>query len=83
MDLPLFRSILRPISRVLVGLIAIPIFRFVMRKIFRLQELDDELEKDLEEWFRGALLLLAASANMEHLLFGWMQKVDCWIGPTG
>jgi hypothetical protein len=78
MDLPLFRSILRPISRVLVGLIAIPIFRFVMRKVFRLQELDDELEKDLEEWFRGALLLLAASANMEHLLFGWMTKVD-WL----
>lgn len=78
MDLPLFRSVLRPISRVLVGLIAIPIFRFVMRKVFRLQDLDDELEKDLEEWFRGALLLLAATANMEHLLFGWMQKVD-WL----
>jgi len=78
MDLPLFRSILRPISRVLVGLIAIPIFRFVMRRVFRLQELDAELEKDLEEWFRGALLLLAATANMEHLLFGWMQKVD-WL----
>lgn len=78
MDLPLFRSVLRPISRVLVGLIAIPIFRFIMRKVFRLQDLDDELEKDLEEWFRGALLLLAATANMEHLLFGWMQKVD-WL----
>lgn len=78
MDLPLFRSVLRPISRVLVGLIAIPIFRFIMRKVFRLQDLDDELERDLEEWFRGALLLLAASANMEHLLFGWMQKVD-WL----
>jgi hypothetical protein len=78
MDLPLFRSVLRPISRVLVGLIAIPIFRFVMRRVFRLQDLDDELEKDLEEWFRGALLLLAATANMEHLLFGWMQKVD-WL----
>lgn len=78
MDLPLFRSILRPISRVLVGLIAIPVFRFIMRKVFRLQDLDKELEKDLEEWFRGALLLLAATANMEHLLFGWMQKVD-WL----
>ena len=78
MDLPLFSSILRPISRVLVGLIAIPIFRFIMRKVFRLQDLDQELEKDLEEWFRGALLLLAATANMEHLLFGWMQKVD-WL----
>jgi hypothetical protein len=78
MDLPLFRSILRPISRVMVGLIAIPIFRFIMRKVFRLHDLDQELEKDLEEWFRGALLLLAATANMEHLLFGWMQRVD-WL----
>ena len=78
MNLPLFKSVLRPITRVLVGLIAIPIFRFFMRKIFRLQDLDDELEKDLEQWFRGALLLLAATANMEHLLFGWMDKLD-WM----
>lgn len=78
MNLPLFRSVLRPITRVIVGLIAIPVFRFILRRIFRLHDLDDELEKDLEEWFRGALLLLAASANMEHLLFGWMQTVD-WL----
>jgi len=78
MNLPLFRSVLRPITRVIVGLIAIPVFRFILRRVFRLHDLDDELEKDLEEWFRGALLLLAASANMEHLLFGWMEKVD-WL----
>ena len=78
MNLPLFRSVLRPITRVVVGLIAIPVFRFILRRIFRLQDLDEELEKDLEEWFRGALLLLAASANMEHLLFGWMSSVN-WL----
>lgn len=78
MNLPLFRSVLRPITRVIVGLIAIPVFRFILRRIFRLQDLDDELEKDLEEWFRGALLLLAASANMEHLLFGWTEQVN-WL----
>lgn len=78
MNLPLFKSVLRPITRVLVGIIAIPVFRFIMRKLFRLQDLDDELEKDLEQWFRGALLLLAATANMEHLLFGWMDKLD-WM----
>lgn len=49
-----------------------------MRRVFRLQDLDDELEKDLEQWFRGALLLLAATANMEHLLFGWTDKFD-WM----
>ena len=78
MNLPVLKSALRPITRVLVGVIAIPIFRFIMRRVFRLQDLDDELEKDLEQWFRGALLLLAASANMEHLLFGWMTKLD-WM----
>ena len=78
MNLPLFKSVLRPITRVIVGFVAIPVFRFIMRKVFRLQDLDSELEKDLEQWFRGALLLLAASANMEHLLFGWMDRLD-WM----
>lgn len=78
MNLPILNSVLRPITRVIVGVIAIPIFRFIMRRVFRLKDLDDELEKDLEEWFRGALLLLAATANMEHLLFGWTDKFD-WM----
>lgn len=78
MNLPILKSALRPITRVIVGVIAIPIFRFIMRRVFRLQDLDEELEKDLEQWFRGALLLLAATANMEHLLFGWTEKFD-WM----
>ncbi|MFM7059127.1 MAG: hypothetical protein ACKO2P_19625 [Planctomycetota bacterium] len=36
------------------------------------------MEKDLREWFRASLLLLAATANMEHLLFSWLTKVD-WL----
>ncbi len=76
MRAPLLRSVLRPVTRVLIGAIAIPIFRFILRHVFRLQELDDELEKDLEQWFRGSLLLLAATANMEHLLFGWAIQWD-------
>lgn len=78
MQLPLLRSALRPFTRFLIGAIAIPIFRFILRHVFRLQELDDELEKDLEQWFRGSLLLLAATANMEHLLFGWAMNWD-WL----
>lgn len=78
MNLPLFQSMLRPVTRVLVGLIAIPIFRFIMRRLFRLHDMNDELEKDLEQWFRASLLLLAATANMEHLLFGWVTKLD-WL----
>ena len=78
LDLPILRGVLKPFTRLLVGLIAIPVFRFILKRVFRLHTLDKELEKDLEEWFRGALLLLAATANMEHLLFWWVQNVD-WL----
>ncbi len=77
-NLPVLRTVLRPITRLMVGLIAIPIFRFLMRKVFRMQGMSAEFEKDLEQWFRGALLLLAATANMEHLLFGWLTRLD-WL----
>lgn len=78
LELPILRGVLKPFTRLIVGLIAIPIFRFTLKRVFRLHTLDKELEKDLEEWFRGALLLLAATANMEHLLFWWVQNVD-WL----
>ena len=82
MGIPIFQSILRPVlrpaSRLILGLVAIPLFRFLLRRIFRVQQLDQELEKDLQEWFRGSLLLLAATANMEHILFGWLVKID-WL----
>jgi len=73
------RPLLRPIVRICVGLIAIPLFRFFLRRIVRLQDLDNELEKDLEQWFRGSLLLLVATANMEDALFGWIP-FDRWEG---
>ena len=78
LKLPILREVLKPFTRLIVGMIAIPIFRFILRRVFRLHTLDKELEKDLEEWFRGALLLLAATANMEPLLFWWVQNVD-WL----
>jgi len=75
---PILRPIIRPLSRVLLGIIAIPLFRLILRKVFRIQQLSVEMEKDLREWFRASLLLLAATANMEHLLFSWLTKVD-WL----
>jgi hypothetical protein len=63
---------LRPLVRLTVGLLAIPVFRLVLRRVIRLQELDAELEKDLEQWVRGSLLLLLATANMEQVFFGWV-----------
>ncbi|QEG15252.1 DNA topoisomerase I [Gimesia maris] len=69
----LIRILLKPLMRFFIGLIAIPIFHLMLNKVIRVQEIDDELEKDLEQWFRGSLLLLAATANMESALFaGWV-----------
>ncbi len=76
------RPVLRPVFRVVCGLVAIPVFRFILRKILRLQTSDAELERDLEQWFRASVLLLAATANLEDFLFGWLpwHKVDePWI----
>lgn len=60
-----FRPIVHPMARLLAGLIAIPLFRLVRRRVVRVQDWDDELEKDLDEWFRASLLLLLATANAE------------------
>ncbi len=70
--LPVFR----PIVRFLVGFIAIPIFRFLLKRVVHLHDLDDELEKDLEQWFRGSVVLLASTRVMEHALFGWIPFED-------
>lgn len=82
MGVPIFQSVLRPVlrpfSRLLLGLIAVPVFHFLLRRVLRIQRLDKELEKDLQEWFRASLLLLAATANMEHILFSWLNRVD-WL----
>ncbi|QDT65314.1 DNA topoisomerase I [Calycomorphotria hydatis] len=83
LSLSILRPIMRPAVRWIIGIIAIPLFRLILRKGIKLQELDKELEKDLEQWFRGSLLLLAATANMEHLLFEWvplsMQGEYGWL----
>lgn len=70
---PVIKPIVRPIVRFLVGLIAIPLFRLFLKKVVRLQELDAELEKDLEQWFRASLVLLVATRNMEETLFPFLE----------
>lgn len=66
------RLIARPLLRVCVGLASIPIFRFLRQRCLRLHEINAHLERDIELWFRGSLVLLVATANMEHKLFGWV-----------
>src|SRR5262245_50156662 len=63
-------TLLRPLIRLLVGFIAIPLFRVFLRRVVHLQRLDSELTKDLEQWVRGSLLLLVATKNIEHAAFG-------------
>ncbi|QDT51511.1 hypothetical protein Pan258_56000 [Symmachiella dynata] len=77
--LPVTRSAIR----FLLGVVAIPTFRLFLRRVVRLQELDQELEKDLEQWFRASLVLLAATANMEHLLFGYLPDKLDWLVVGG
>ncbi len=63
-------SLLRPFVRLIVGFIAIPLFRLFLRRVVPQKRLDAELTKDLEQWIRGSLLLLVATKNIEDLLFG-------------
>lgn len=67
---------MKPAMRFLLGAIAIPLFRLFLRHVVRLRDMDAELEKDLEQWFRGTLLLLVATRNMESFLFDWLSKND-------
>ncbi|MCA8982132.1 MAG: DNA topoisomerase I [Planctomycetaceae bacterium] len=77
---PVLARISRPLFRILLGLIAVPIFRFLCRRILRFQDLDQELEKDLEQWFKASLVLLAATKNMEMALFGELLGAEDDLG---
>ncbi|QDU11801.1 DNA topoisomerase I [Gimesia aquarii] len=78
----LVKPLLKPLTRFIVGLIAIPIFHLILNKVIRVQELDAELEKDLEQWFRGSLLLLVATVNMEAALFAWVPDLFDKVSPS-
>ena len=69
---------LKPISRLVAGLIAIPVFRMLRRRVVRVQQLDEELEKDIDEWFRGALLLVLSTANFELWVDSWFVEHYSW-----
>lgn len=80
---PLLRPLRKAAMRFLIGALAIPVFRFVLRRVLRLHEIEPALERNLEQWFRTSLLLLVATANMEHLLFDWvpfdMREEHGWV----
>ena len=72
-------TLLRPLIRLIVGLIAIPLFRLFLKKFVPTKKLDAELTKDIEQWVRGSLLLLVATDNFEFLLFG--NHLSDWKHP--
>jgi hypothetical protein len=74
----LLSAVLRPLVRILVGLIAIPLFRLFARRFIRWEKFNAELTKDIEQWVRGSLLLLLATANVETAL---VDSVRGWV-PT-
>jgi hypothetical protein len=65
----IFRPIARPLTRFIVSLAALPALHFIFRHVSSLERLDDEVEKDLAEWFRGSFLLLLVTANVEAALW--------------
>ena len=67
-------ALLRPLIRLIVGLVAIPLFRVFLRRVVHIERLNAELTKDLEQWVRGSLLLLFATANIEYALFGEVRE---------
>ena len=69
---PILRPIVRPIVRLIAGVIAVPLFRVFRQRVVHLDQLDQEFEKDIDQWFRASLLLLLATKNMEALLFPWV-----------
>lgn len=73
--LQVLSPVVRPLVRVVVGLIAIPLFRLCFKRVAHPDKFNEELIKDLEQWTRGALLLLVATENMEMLMFpAWSES---------
>jgi hypothetical protein len=68
----LFSLMVKPLVRLILGLVAVPLSKVLLHRVVRGKELNEELEKDITEWILGSVLLLVATANMESLWFGWV-----------
>ena len=72
---PIFRRVLtpvfRPLTRTIATVIAVPAFRWFLRTVLRVEQLDEETEKDLSEWFKGSVLLLFCTRNFENVFVKW------------
>ncbi|MCA8990488.1 MAG: DNA topoisomerase I [Planctomycetaceae bacterium] len=64
----LLSPVLRPLTRMVVWIVAIPFLRLVRSRFVRTEQWDKEFEQDVEEWFRASALLLFATKNVELLI---------------
>lgn len=72
MPTKLLAIILKPFVRLILSVVAVPLSKLFLHRVVRLKEMDAELERDLTLWVRGSLILLVATANMEHTFFKWV-----------
>lgn len=63
---------LKPVVRLVLGIVAVPLSKLFLHRVVRVKEMDAELERDLTLWIRGSLILLLATANMESTFFKWV-----------
>ncbi|QDT33813.1 DNA topoisomerase I [Thalassoglobus polymorphus] len=80
--------VLRPATRLIIGLIAIPLLRLIRKKVAHTKEWDEEFEKDVEQWFRASALLLFATKNVELAIGAWLDtkfviSLDNWYVAAG
>lgn len=75
------QTLLKPLLRLIVGMITIPLMRLCLRRIAPTRQIDEEFEKDITQWFRGSVLLLVATQNMESTLFPWAERFNSgdWV----
>lgn len=73
----------RPVTRLIVGLLVVPLFRAARVRLLKNTSINEELEKDLEQWLRASLVLFCATKNMEVWLSAWLTlkfdlSLDHW-----
>lgn len=63
---PVLAPVLRPTVRLLAGFLVIPAMRAIRHRVSPGKKWDDEIEKDVEQWVRGSLVLFLATKNVEE-----------------
>ncbi len=79
----LLAPVLRPATRLIIGLIAVPMVRSLRSNVLRDRRWDEEVEKDIDQWFRASLILLFATKNMELIIAHYLElkfnfNVETW-----